>query len=64
MITALTLIFVGAFANPATVPNTATILTAGLTMSILFVLFYIIIQSKKRDPEFLGVPTNIQPVLF
>jgi hypothetical protein len=64
MITALTLVFVGAFANPAKVSNTGTILTAGLTMSILFVLFYIIIQSKKRDPEFLDVPTDMQPQLF
>ena len=59
MITAITLIMVGAFANPQTTPNTGTILTAGLTMSILFVLCYIIVQSKKQNPNFL--PGNITP---
>lgn len=59
LITAVTLIMVGAFANPQTTPNTGTILTAGLTMAILFVLCYIIVQSKKQNPNFL--PGNITP---
>ena len=59
MITAITLVMVGAFANPAKVANTGTILTAGLTMSILFVLCYIIIQSKKQDEKFLDIPPNM-----
>lgn len=52
-ITGLILLCVGAFANPDEVKNTGDILLSGFIISIIFVISYIVIQSKKMTGKFI-----------
>jgi|TARA_Y100000389_G_scaffold204691_1_gene258911 hypothetical protein len=63
--TAITLICIGAFGNPASIPNTGVLLSTGLTMGIFYTLCYVIIQSKKMGDNFLpgGINYNMQPTV-
>ena len=51
IITALVLIYVGAFAD--NIKNSGDILISGFCVAIIYTIGYIIIQAKKMDKKFL-----------
>jgi len=52
-ITGLILLCVGAFANPDEVKNTGEILLAGFAISIIYIISYVVVQSKKMTGKFI-----------
>jgi hypothetical protein len=51
--TALILICVGAFADPSPSVNSGDLILSGLIISILYIISYIVIQSKKLGGKFI-----------
>jgi hypothetical protein len=52
-ITGLVLLCVGAFSDPDVVPNTSDILLSGFIISIVFIISYVVVQSKKLTGKFI-----------
>jgi hypothetical protein len=52
-ITGLVLLCVGAFSDPDVVPHTGDILLSGFVISIVFIISYIVVQSKKMTGKFI-----------